>query len=90
MKAAQRWRSIKSRYGLSRAQFEEMWLAQDGKCAICKDPIAQEPGLRMNAATDHCHGTGRVRGLLCQPCNRGLGHFRDRADLLRAALLYLG
>lgn len=89
MRTDQRWRSIKQRYGLTREQFDAVWTAQDGRCAICKDDIAQEPGLRMNAATDHCHVSGRVRGLLCQPCNRGLGHFRDRLDLLEAAVAYL-
>lgn len=89
VKEQARWRAIKHRYGLTRAQFDALWAEQSGCCAICKQEIRQEPGFRMNAATDHCHVSGKVRGLLCQPCNRGLGHFNDSADLLRAAAAYI-
>jgi hypothetical protein len=63
---------------------DTIWAAQAGRCAICKDP--QE---HTSAHLDHCHDSGVVRGFLCAHCNRGLGGFRDRPELLRGAAAYL-
>lgn len=61
---------------------------QGGGCAICQRPINISGG--ANAAhVDHCHATGRRRGLLCRECNLGLGHFRDNIASLYAAIDYL-
>ena len=54
------------------------------KCGICG---ASPKGKRL--ASDHCHVTGAKRGYLCMNCNTGLGHFRDRTDLLEKAIAYL-
>ncbi len=59
---------------------------QGGKCRICDKP---EQGRRGLLHVDHNHTTGEIRGLLCQPCNLALGHFKDRVDLLESAILYL-
>jgi hypothetical protein len=68
----------------ARKHYDEMLTTQGGKCAICgTTPI----GRRL--AIDHCHETGAIRGLLCDPCNRGLGDFRDRPLSLRSAADYL-
>jgi len=64
----------------------EKWLTvftfQGGCCAICGNKL-------IKANTDHDHKTGEVRGLLCARCNRALGRFADRLDLLEAAVRYL-
>ena len=58
---------------------------QSGECAICSKP---EPDpLKMHV--DHDHKNGHVRGLLCGLCNKGLGHFKDRMDLLVRASQYV-
>lgn len=44
---------------------------------------------RRSLAIDHCHDTNKVRGLLCDDCNVGLGHFRDNIDYLQSAIDYL-
>lgn len=84
-KTARRARTV-ARYGLSVEQYDAMLAAQSGACAICLRPERGGKAL----ATDHCHETGAVRGLLCQNCNNGLGRFRDDAELLRRAIAYVG
>ena len=68
--------------GLTPEQWEEIFASQGRKCAICG---STEPHHAHGWNTDHCHKTGNVRFILCAHCNRGLGAFRDRPDLLRAA-----
>lgn len=75
---------LKRRFGVSLPEYEDLLKQQDGKCAICGQ-VDQWFGL----AVDHCHGTKKVRGLLCSQCNRGIGMFRDSPDLLRKAAEYL-
>ncbi|MFA5052826.1 MAG: endonuclease VII domain-containing protein [Parcubacteria group bacterium] len=57
-----------------------------GKCDIC----GREPDGRWKQLNiDHCHKTGKLRGLLCSRCNRAIGYFDDDPRILRAAILYL-
>jgi len=84
--------NLMQRYGLTWQQYEAMLVAQDHRCAICG--TAEETKLGPNGTTvrmsvDHCHETGRVRGLLCNRCNRALGLLGDSVDLLRAAIAYV-
>lgn len=63
-------------------------VAQDGRCAICGATDARRrKSDRLNV--DHDHATGAFRGLLCDPCNNGLGRFDDDPDRLRKAADYL-
>jgi hypothetical protein len=64
-----------------------MMLAQEGKCALCHTDKPNGRGKRLHV--DHCHGTGKIRALLCHSCNAGLGAFKDDPALLRAAIDYL-
>jgi Recombination endonuclease VII len=69
-------------YGLSLQQFKELSARQNHACAICK---ASDRFLVI----DHCHATGKVRGLLCGRCNVGLGYYCDDPQLMRTAMAYL-
>lgn len=62
---------------------EAIWLAQDKKCAICSVSI------ELNDHVDHDHDTGKIRGILCENCNPGLGQFKDNPILLERAAIYL-
>ena len=76
-------------YGLSQERFESMLAEQDGRCAICRSPdwpAAKDSG---RPRVDHDHATGRVRSLLCDFCNRGIGLLAEDPARLRAAAEYL-
>jgi hypothetical protein len=60
---------------------------QGGACAICGHSDMSKP--RIFPHIDHCHTTGKPRGLLCGRCNIGLGYFRDDPELLKGAIKYL-
>jgi hypothetical protein len=84
MKSYQRNWNFQTKYGISPEEYEEMLKRQDGKCAICHRPP------KKNAlAVDHDHHTGRVRGLLCQPCNRYLGRIDNDRGILDRIREYL-
>jgi hypothetical protein len=73
----------KRKYGLTEDDYRKLLKQQDNKCIICEQEFADTPNV------DHNHRTGNVRGLLCRPCNRGLGMFKDDALLVYRALRYL-
>ena len=75
-------KNIKVRYGLSLEQYEQLVNSQSGCCGICKERM--EP-----VCVDHCHDTGKVRGLLCRNCNSALGKFKDSPETLRSAADYI-
>lgn len=79
----QRAATLKYQYGVTREAFAAMLIAQSGRCASCGEAFHKTPHV------DHNHVTGTVRGLLCSPCNTGIGHFRDSTDRLRMAIVYL-
>ncbi len=78
-------RSLRYRYGLTPEELLHMYEQQNGLCAICHKP----PREGRNLDVDHNHETHKVRGLLCNNCNRGLGHFQDSKELLERAKSYL-
>lgn len=73
------------KYGLTPEDYRRMFVAQDGRCAICEQP--PKSGRRL--CVDHDHGTTQNRALLCVKCNAGLGNFCDNPGLLLAAERYL-
>lgn len=84
---------LRVRYGITGGRYKEMFATQDGKCAICVAAIESAFDVtetnRNIASVDHDHTTGVVRALLCGPCNRGLGSFRDKPEVCIAAAAYL-
>lgn len=78
-------KQLRHKYGISLDKFLEMSASQDHKCKICLLPCSVKPKLSV----DHCHGTGKIRGLLCDRCNKGLGSFRDNEQSLVNAANYL-
>jgi len=79
---------VLGRYGLTNADYEQMLLAQGGKCAICGSENVNYKG-RHFLCVDHDHKTGKSRSLLCTTCNAGIGSFKDDPNLLQQALDYL-
>ena len=77
----QRRYHLKRKYAMSIADFQARVLAQGGKCAAC--------GTAAELVIDHCHARSKVRELLCQSCNKGLGCFFDDPTKLRLAAEYL-
>lgn len=76
---------LKKMFGITLDQYEAMVAAQGGVCAICGGTHKDGSAL----CVDHCHGTDRIRGLLCHRCNRAIGFFEDNADLMARAIAYL-
>lgn len=74
---------LRKKYGIDQADYLRMRDEQGDLCLICRDSLP-EP-----AYVDHCHETGRVRGLLCLTCNTGIGSFKERPEVLIWAAAYL-
>lgn len=85
-KALRRSMVLRKKYGLTSAQWNEMFLAQGCRCKICG---MDNPGSRYGWKTDHNHETGRVRGILCHGCNIALGGVRDNKETLLKMAAYL-
>lgn len=81
-----RARKLKSKFNITVEQWEEIFDSQGRVCAICKSAT---PKKALNWHTDHCHSSGKVRGILCHGCNTGLGMFEDRPESLVSAANYL-
>lgn len=82
---------LRKEYGMTLDQYDALLAAQRHRCAICgtTDPGFTRHGTRANFHVDHDHVSGVVRGLLCFPCNKGLGMFKDNPEALMRAALYL-
>jgi hypothetical protein len=77
-------------YGIDEVDYNKLLEEQNGVCAICRLPeSAAQKGKLLRLAVDHDHKTGRIRGLLCHRCNRGLGLAKDSIELFRNAADYL-
>lgn len=79
-----RWK-LQTKYGLTLEQMEQMFVAQNGQCAICLKPFEKWSNIHV----DHNHETGKVRQLLCSNCNTAIGLFHDNIQTLSNAIDYL-
>jgi hypothetical protein len=81
---------LKKSYNMTIEQYDEMLLKQNNCCGICKKHISEIISTKkFNFCVDHDHNTGRIRGLLCDKCNRGIGLLRDDINILINAIEYL-
>ncbi len=84
--------SLRKQFKIGVKEYRDMFNKQNGVCAICGE---KEKALAVGAkrprrlAVDHCHSTDKIRGLLCNYCNRGLGCFKDNIKNLETAINYL-
>jgi len=77
---------IEETYDITADEYLAIYQYQGGSCFICR----RATGARKRLSVDHCHSTGMVRGLLCQPCNKNvLGHLRDSVDAAQRIIDYL-
>jgi len=74
---------LRKAYGMTVEERDTLLASQGGRCAICGAYDVEVWHV------DHCHDSGTVRGMLCPPCNLGLGHFHDDPARLKAAIIYL-
>lgn len=78
---------LKAAYGITLDEYNKMLESQNYECKIC--------GIHADKVTkafhvDHCHSTGKIRGLLCSNCNIGIGNLQDDIEILKKAIKYLG
>ncbi len=70
------------KFGITVREYNAIFVLQQGRCGICEEPLTKP-------CIDHCHTTGKVRGILCPTCNTGLGMFKDSPKNLSRASSYL-
>lgn len=75
-------------YGISGEEFDRRVAAQNGRCEICR-VVFDEKVKNHRPCLDHCHLTGKNRGILCSQCNVVLGHSKDSRNILKQAIIYL-
>ena len=73
------------KYGLTYDSYDNLWIEQVGHCPVCRRPLPYG----YSADVDHDHDTGRIRGLLHNNCNRGIGHLQHGPEILMNAVVYL-
>lgn len=84
--------NLKKRNNISIDEYNLMVEKQCNLCAICKKPESRKDyrnNITIRLSVDHCHKSQKIRGLLCDKCNRGIGHFDDSPEILKSAIDYL-
>lgn len=81
-----RMRQVAKKYNVPLGTYYNLMKSQEHKCALC---TKHRDEFDKDFAVDHCHTTGKIRGLLCQECNLGLGKFKDDTIVMDKAISYL-
>jgi len=84
--------ALKKDFGITLEYYYELLEKQNHVCAICFQPETtwnKKHHKPQSLSVDHCHVTGKIRGLLCNNCNRGVGLLQDNPTILQSALTYL-
>ncbi len=80
-----RAQNLRANFGITVAEYNALLVKQGGVCAICGETC----GTGKMLAVDHCHKSGKIRGLLCFDCNSGIGKLKDDVEMLHRAISYL-
>ena len=83
-----RRRKLRKKYGITLEDYDQMLKNQDYKCKICGTTETRNKSTEY-LVVDHCHKSKKVRGLLCDYCNVGLGRFEDNTERMQKAIEYL-
>lgn len=78
--------SLRTKYGITLQEYNNLFQKQSGCCAICKK---HQTDLIKTFHIDHNHKTGEIRGLLCQQCNHAIGLLKDDSEIIASALEYV-
>lgn len=77
---------VSKRFNITEKQLVDLQNKQELKCAICQE---HKSTFKKGLSVDHCHKTGKIRGMLCSNCNNGLGRFHDSIEKMEKAIKYL-
>lgn len=80
-----KFRNIKRKYGITEEEYKLLLQQQNNRCAICLKENKNNEPLHL----DHCHSTNKVRGLLCNNCNLGIGNLQENLIIIKRAYEYL-
>jgi hypothetical protein len=87
---ARKNQELRTRFGINYVEYQQMHEKQKGLCAICDKPESQIlNGTVKRLSVDHCHSTGKIRGLLCTKCNVALGLLKDDINVINNCVSYL-
>ena len=82
------FKDIKKKYGITKDEYQVLLKSQNNSCSICYvDFLARDT--KRKPHIDHDHETGKIRGILCGPCNMGIGQLKDSIEIVESALKYL-
>lgn len=83
-------RYLRTRYKITPERYKELLDEHNHKCAICGGLESRNRrGIRMKLCIDHCHKTGKIRGILCSSCNSAIGYLRDDPSIIGKCIEYV-